>query len=135
MDYLKNRLDMVKLSMQVDKFECLKREYGLDSLISLGLETSVEPLWQEDTMLLLKKMLSSSQAKQGKIMNISEVALSSSYNFYHDAYPEEARIIYEPMQDLLIRLRDIVIRDGYESPLLNESMFLANYIITCFNSE
>lgn len=30
-------------------------------------------------------------------MNISEVTLSSSYNFYHDSYPEEARIIYEPM--------------------------------------
>lgn len=78
-------------------------------------------------------MLSSSQPKQ--IMNISEVSLNSSYNFYHDAYPEEARIVYEPMQNLLIRLRDIVIRDEYESPLLNESLFLANYIITCFNCQ
>ena len=68
-------------------------------------------------------------------MNITEVDLNRSYNFYHDPYPEEARLIYEPMIDLLIRLRDIVIRDEYESPLLNESMFLANYIITCFNSE
>jgi len=68
-------------------------------------------------------------------MNISEVNLTKSYNFYHDAYPEEARIVYEPMQNLLIRLRDVVIRDEYESPLLNESIFLANYIITCFNSE
>jgi hypothetical protein len=28
-----------------------------------------------------------------------------------------------------------VIRDEYESPLLNESIFLANYIITCFNAD
>lgn len=68
-------------------------------------------------------------------MNISEVALTRSYNFYHDAYPEEARLVYEPMLNLLIRLRDIVIRDEYESPLLSESIFLANYVITCFNCE
>ena len=28
-----------------------------------------------------------------------------------------------------------MIRDEYESPLLNESMFLANYVITCFNAD
>ena len=68
-------------------------------------------------------------------MNIAEVVIPRSYNFYHDSFPEEARIVYEPMQNMMIRLRDIVIRDDYQSPLLNESMFLANYIITCFNSE
>ena len=80
-------------------------------------------------------MLQSQAEKKGQLMNISEVDLTKSYNFYHDPYPEEARIIYEPMINLLIRLRDIVIRDEYESPLLNESIFLTNYIITCFNSE
>jgi hypothetical protein len=34
-----------------------------------------------------------------------------------------------------MRLRDIVVRDEYESPLLNDSMFLANYMLTCFNAE
>ena len=68
-------------------------------------------------------------------MDISEIELTNSYNFYHDSYPEEARIVYEPMQNLLIRLRDIVLRDEYESPLLNESIFLANYIISCFSAE
>lgn len=28
-----------------------------------------------------------------------------------------------------------MIRDQYESPLLNESLFLANYILACFNVE
>ena len=34
-----------------------------------------------------------------------------------------------------MRLRDIVVRDEYENPLLNDSMFLANYMITGFNAE
>lgn len=34
-----------------------------------------------------------------------------------------------------MRLRDISIRDEYESPLLNESLFLANYMLACFNIE
>lgn len=34
-----------------------------------------------------------------------------------------------------MRLRDIVIHDEYESPLLNESMFLTNYMLTCFNAQ
>ena len=34
-----------------------------------------------------------------------------------------------------MRLRDITIRDCYESPLLNEAIFLSNYMLTCFNIE
>jgi len=34
-----------------------------------------------------------------------------------------------------MRVRDVVVRDGYESPLLNESLFLANYMLTSFNVE
>ena len=68
-------------------------------------------------------------------MNISDVNLDKSFNFYHGTNAAECKLVYEPVQNLLIRLRDIVIRDEYESPLLNESMFLANYIITCFNAE
>jgi hypothetical protein len=34
-----------------------------------------------------------------------------------------------------MRLRDVTIRDEYESPLLNEAIFLSNYILTCFNIE
>ena len=133
--YLKNRLEIVKLSLLADKFESVKRSYGLDSLLrSSNILTASEPMWQEDVVWLLKKMLSGSGAKK-QIMNVAEVSLTKSYNFYHDAYPEEARLVYEPMQNLLIRLRDIVVRDEYESPILNESIFLANYIITCFNCE
>lgn len=36
---------------------------------------------------------------------------------------------------LLMRLRDITVRDGYESPLINESIFLCNFMLTCFNAE
>ena len=68
-------------------------------------------------------------------MNISDVNLDKSFNFYHGTNAQECKLVYEPLTNLLIRLRDIVIRDEYESPLLNESLFLANYIITCFNAE
>lgn len=34
LDLQKQRLDIVKLSLQTDKFESVKRSYGLDSLIS-----------------------------------------------------------------------------------------------------
>lgn len=36
---------------------------------------------------------------------------------------------------LKMRLRDITVRDEYDSPLLNEGLFLANYTLTCFNAE
>lgn len=124
---------MVKLCLKEDRFEQIKRLYGLDTLATLPQAENSAPLWQEDVSLLLRTTLTSSKPRQ--LMNIAEVTLPRSYNFYHDSYPEEARIVYEPMQNLLIRLRDIVIRDDYQSPLLNESIFLANYIITCFNSE
>ena len=122
--------------MQCDKFETSRRSFGFDSLVGVTpILRASPPQWQEETGFLLKKMLCGYEGKSRQIMNISEVTLTRSYNFYHDAYPEEARLVYEPMQDLLIRLRDIVVHDEYESPLLNESIFLANYIITCYNSE
>ena len=34
-----------------------------------------------------------------------------------------------------MRLRDVLVRDGYESPLLNESLFLSNYMLSSFNVE
>lgn len=68
-------------------------------------------------------------------MNISDVKLANSYNFYHTPLPHECKLIYQPLVQLQMRLRDIIVRDGYESPLLNESLFLANYMLSCFNVE
>jgi hypothetical protein len=68
-------------------------------------------------------------------MNISEVKLASSYNFYHSAFPAECKLVYQPLIQLQMRLRDITIRDQYESPLLNEAIFLSNYILAGFNVE
>lgn len=68
-------------------------------------------------------------------MNIADVNLNSSFNFYHSPLAGECKLIYQPLMQLQIRLRDITVRDEYESPLLNESLFLANFILTCFNAE
>ena len=68
-------------------------------------------------------------------MNISDVRLANSYNFYHSPLPAECKLVYQPLIQLQMRLRDITIRDCYESTLLNESIFLSNYMLTCFNAE
>ena len=49
--------------------------------------------------------------------------------------PQECRLVYKPLSELQIRLRDITIIDGYESPLLFEALFLSNYILTVFNAQ
>jgi hypothetical protein len=68
-------------------------------------------------------------------MNITDVRLATSYNFYHSPLPAECKLVYQPLIQLQMRLRDITIRDSYESPLLNEAIFLSNYMLTCFNVE
>jgi len=47
--------------MLADRFEIAKRQFNLDTLqaISFGPDATSQPLWQEDTVLLLKKMLGS----------------------------------------------------------------------------
>lgn len=94
----------------------------------------LSPLWQEDATSFLQSQLDRT-AKLKTMMNVSDVTLPRTYNFYHSPFPEEVKLVLQPLQALLMRLRDIVIRDEYESPLLNDSMFLANYMLTSFNAE
>ena len=64
-------------------------------------------------------------------MSVADVKLSETYNFYHDPLPQEARLVYDPLMKLLQRIREIL--SEYESPILNDAMFLANYMLTSFN--
>jgi midasin len=66
-------------------------------------------------------------------MNISELVLSQNYNFYHDTIPAEARLIFAPLSSIHRRLRSIMAE--YESPLLNEVLFLCNYMMVTFNTK
>mmetsp|Transcript_29535 Transcript_29535/g.44964 ORF Transcript_29535/g.44964 Transcript_29535/m.44964 type:complete len:201 (+) Transcript_29535:9690-10292(+) len=66
-------------------------------------------------------------------MNISELQLPSTFNFYHDAIPQEARLIYAPLAKLQQRVCNIITE--YESPILNDVLFLANYMMTTFNTK
>ena len=65
-------------------------------------------------------------------MNISDAQLPQSYNFYHDTHPQEARLFFQPLSSLQCRVRDIL--REYESPILNDLLFLTNYMLTTFNT-
>jgi hypothetical protein len=41
-------------------------------------------------------------------MNVSDVQLSASYNFYHDPLPQEARLVYEPLAKIIKRVDSII---------------------------
>jgi len=61
------------------------------------------------------------------------VRLTSEYNFYHDPLPQEARLIYEPLSRLIQRLDWIM--SEFESPILQDATFLANYILVSFSPK
>jgi midasin (ATPase involved in ribosome maturation) len=42
-------------------------------------------------------------------------------------------LVYDPIMKLLIRLRDIMV--DFQSPILNDAMFLANYMLTDFSPK
>jgi len=42
-------------------------------------------------------------------------------------------LIFQPLAKLQIRVRDILTE--YESPILNDVLFLSNYMMTTFNSK
>lgn len=65
-------------------------------------------------------------------MNISNVELPKTYNFYVDANPTEARLFYQPLADLQQRVINIL--QEYESPILNDLLFLTNYMLISFNT-
>jgi hypothetical protein len=83
------------------------REGGTNQITSL---TSILP----DIANYLREELTHSS--RPSVMNISQVQLSPTYNFYHDPLPHEARLVYEPLQKLLSKLAHVV-RD-YDTPIL-----------------
>jgi midasin (ATPase involved in ribosome maturation) len=62
------------------------------------------------------------------VMNVAEVRLPDSYNFYHDPMPSETRLVYDPMLRLMIKIQRVIAE--WESPILNDALFLCNYLIT-----
>jgi len=66
-------------------------------------------------------------------MNISELKLPEAYNFYHDPIPTEARLLFNPLAKIQERVGEIL--KEYESPLLNEVLFLSNYMMVTFNTK
>lgn len=62
------------------------------------------------------------------VMNVTDVKLAETYNFYHDPLPHEVRLIYDPIMKLMIRIKTILV--DWESPILNDALFVCNFIIT-----
>lgn len=73
------------------------------------------------------------QLQMKSVMNIADIRLPTTYNFYHDSIPQEARLIFQPLAKLQVRVRDISVE--YESPILNDVLFLCNYMMTTFNTK
>ena len=88
-------------------------------------------LWLHDLDNYLREELSHSTLPS--VMNISEVRLAGTYNFYHDPLPHEARLVYEPLSKIIKRA-DLILLD-FESPILQDVIFLANYILTNFSPK
>ena len=90
-----------------------------------------ENTWMEDAVCCLQDQVD--KAKMKSVMNISEIELPSNYNFYHDPIPQEARLIFSPLSSIHQRLKTIM--SEYESPLLNEVLFISNYMMVSFNTK
>lgn len=73
------------------------------------------------------------QSTLPSVMNVSEVRLASEYNFYHDPLPQEARLVYEPLSKLIQRIEKIL--SEYDTPILQDAIFLANYMLTSFSPK
>ena len=62
------------------------------------------------------------------MLNISDLVLPASFNFYHDPLPTELRLLYDPILRLMIKIHNII--QQWESPILNDGLFLCNYLLT-----
>ena len=117
--YLKDRVKIVLHALDEDE--------TWQQLSDLQKQERTDSPWTEECAAYLSFTMQTQKLKQ--VMNIAEFELASSFNFYHTPLPSESKLVYKPLVALLMRLRDITIRDEYESPLLNESLFLGNYIL------
>lgn len=126
-DYLRLRLEIVQMALEQNQ-----TLPGTNILLSQVQSLSErDNAWMEDAVNCLTDQIE--KAKMKSVMNISELTLPSNFNFYHDTLPSEARLIFSPLSSIHQRLR--VIMAEYESPLLNEVLFLSNYMMVTFNTK
>ena len=87
--------------------------------------------WMRDISNYLREELT--HAVLPSVMNVTDVRLESEFSFYHDPLPQEARLVYEPLAKLIQRL-DWIMQE-YESPILQDAVFLANYMLVSFSPK
>ena len=127
------RTDILRLRLEVVQMGQEKSSTYKDIKIPELLKSFTERdnLWMEDAICCLDDQIRRSQMKS--VMNISELTLPSTFNFYHDSIPTESRLIFQPLSILQSRVRDIVAE--YESPILNDVLFISNYMMVSFNTK
>lgn len=131
-EMLRLRLEIVQMCKEQTETVRLEPD-GPEIQIREALEAFCErdTEWMEDALCCLQNQVQQAQLKS--VMNISELHLPSTYNFYHDCIPQEARLIFQPLARIQQRVRDILAE--YESPILNDLLFLSNYMMTSFNTK
>ena len=53
---------------------------------------------------------------------------ASTYNFYHDPYPSEFKMLFVPLMKLITRVSDL--HAEYDSPVLTDILYLGKMLLT-----
>lgn len=86
----------LRLKILLSYYEQLHQESASDN-------ADLDFAYLEDCSNQLREDLKRHQQSQS-VMNVSEVKLPESYNFYHDPMPSEVRLVYDPMLKLMIKI-------------------------------
>jgi hypothetical protein len=125
--FLRLRLEVVQLALE-QSAQLPGTQLPTSFVMSLA---ERDATWMEDAVNCLEDQLDNAKLKS--VMNISELQLPRNFNFYHDTLPTEARLIFAPLSSIHQRMRTVMV--DYESPLLNEVLFLSNYMMVTFNTK
>lgn len=95
-DFLRLRLEVVQMCIeQRELVDVPGGSAGIRVPELLASFPERDQRWMEDAICCLKDQVKRAQMKS--VMNIADLELPAAYNFYHDAIPTEARLIFQPI--------------------------------------
>jgi len=93
-DLLKDRLELIAQTIDCDEIETIKQKITVCTLTgTIGCQNLT---WREDACSYLQHQLDQT-AKLKNLMNVADVNLSKTYNFYHSPFPEEVKLVLQPL--------------------------------------